>query len=62
MLSPQELKNIETVLKSCKNVQQMFEVLEKNFDLENCEPGAIAKPAFITGILKGIQMLNPKKR
>ncbi len=60
MISPQITRDTEILLKDCKNVQEMFIVLSKKFDLESCQPGAIAKPQFISGIIKGIQMLNPK--
>jgi hypothetical protein len=60
MLSSNEKKILSDNLKDCKNVQEMFNLLSNTFDLRGCEPGAIAKPLFISGILKGIDLVNPK--
>jgi predicted anti-sigma-YlaC factor YlaD len=59
MLPPNETKIIEQHLKECKNVQEMFNLLSNTFDLRACEPGSIAKPMFISGIMKGIKLINP---
>ena len=60
MLNPNQEKQLEQNLKECENVQEMFNLLSNTFDLRNCKPGSITKPAFISGIMKGIKMLNPK--
>lgn len=54
------MKPINVQLDECKSVKEMFEVLEKNYDLKTCAPGQITKPIFIKGILKGIKLVNPK--
>lgn len=47
---------------NCKTVQEMFAVLDANFDLKNCSPGMITKPIFVKGILKGIDLVKPTKK
>jgi hypothetical protein len=59
MVKPNDLKDVEILLGNCKTVQQMFDVLQRKFDLHRCEPGMISKPLFIKGIIKGIQLVNP---
>ncbi len=60
MLSPNEKKIVESALKDCQNVQEMFNYLSNTFDLRECNPSSITKPLFISGILKGITLINPK--
>jgi len=60
MLSQNETKVLESGLKECQNVQEMFNLLSNTFDLRGCELGGITKPLFIKGIIQGIKLANPK--
>jgi hypothetical protein len=55
-------KNIQQQLDACNSIADMFAVLEKNYDLKSCKPGAITKPIFIKGILAGIKLVNPTEK
>jgi hypothetical protein len=61
-LTPTEKQKLESDLKACDSVAQMFDVLDRTFDLAKCRPGAITKTTFITGMMKGVTMLNPSKK
>jgi hypothetical protein len=60
MLSNGQKKILSDNLSECKNVQEMFNLLSNTFDLKGCSPGMISKPVFISGILKGIDLVDPK--
>lgn len=62
MVSQNDLNLIGKKLEACTSVQEMFNVLQNNFDLQNCKPGTIAKPLFIKGIIQGIKLINPNKK
>lgn len=60
MIQQKDIDEINYKLNQCASVQEMFNVLSTKFDLTDCKPGIVAKPMFISGIVKGIKMLNPK--
>lgn len=62
MLSKNEKEILTKLLSKCENVQEMFDMLSKAYDFKSCHPGAIAKPIFISGIIKGIDLVNPNAK
>lgn len=52
----------ERELSSCTTVKQMFDVINKHYEIENCRPGTITKATVINGLKTAIKMLNPKRR
>lgn len=49
-------------LKDCKTVAEVFQKLAKIYDLDNAQLGNITRPLFIEGAIKGVALINPKKR
>lgn len=49
-------------LQQASSVSQMFDVLKKNYDLENCKPGIMVKSTVIAGLKSAIKMLRPNER
>jgi hypothetical protein len=49
-------------LEACKNVKQMLDVLQNDYELENCVPGIFIKPQLIDGLVKAYKFVNPKKK
>ena len=62
MLTSQEKEKIIFDLKKVETVKQAFDYINTNFEIENCNIGFVAKPLFIEGLIKSINLLNPKKR
>ena len=60
MLNQNQKAILHKGLSECKSVQEMFNLLSNTFDLKECKPGAVSKPLFIMGILKGIDLVDPK--
>lgn len=53
-------QDIDIELKKCNSVKEMFDVLTKYYDLENCKPASITKSMLISGLKKGISMTGAK--
>jgi len=62
MLTNTEKEKIITDLKKVETVKQAFDYINANYEIENCNLGFVSKPLFIEGLIKSINLLNPKKR
>lgn len=59
MLTPAERKKLESDLNRYDNVGDIFKYLQRHYDLDNTKLGMLTKEPFISGIVKGINALNP---
>jgi predicted transcriptional regulator len=62
MLLPAEKNKIIEDTKQMKTVKEVFDYLNAKFETENTTIGMVAKPLFVDGLIKCINLLNPKKR
>jgi hypothetical protein len=62
MLTPAQKNKIIEDCKKLETVKQAFDYMNSEFEIENCTLGYVAKPLFIEGLIKSINLLNPKKR
>lgn len=62
MISIQEKNELKAKLLRCSTVQEVFDILENIYDLDNAKLGPLTKSLFVDGAIKGIIMMNPKKR
>ena len=54
------IKKLNAELKGAKSMKEMFSVLEKYYDLENCRPGDITKAGIIMSLQSGVKMVGAK--
>jgi len=47
-------------LKQARNMKEIFSILEKYYDLENCTPGDVTKAGIIMSLQKGVKMVGAK--
>lgn len=62
MITPDEKIKLENRLKACETVKDIFDVVEHMYDIKSCKLGVLTKPEFIKGIIKAINLTNPKRR
>jgi len=55
-------KQMDAELKNSTSVAQMFDILKKYYDLENCKPGAIVKSGMIASLGRGVIFVNAKPK
>lgn len=61
MLNSKEKIAITEQLKKCKTAGEAFTWLATNYDLDGVVLGTISKPLLIDGLIKAINLTNPKK-
>ena len=49
-------------LQKCNSVAEMFNVINKFYDIESTRPGAIVKATLIGGLLNGLKITQAKPR
>lgn len=49
-------------LNAAANMAEMFAVLGKYYDLENCRPGQIVKSTMIGALQRGVMLVNAKPK
>lgn len=62
MLSPVEKEKITKDLSECKDMAQVFNYLNSQFDLSTAKLGFISKGKILDGLVTAIDMLNPKRK
>lgn len=53
-------KKMNEELLAADNMQEMFDILGKYYDLKNCRPGKITKGLLVTNLQKGVVMVGAK--
>lgn len=51
---------MEAELRKADNMAEMFRILMRYYDLDNCKPGAIVKGTMILNLQRGVTMLKAK--
>lgn len=59
-MNPNSQNQMHQEIKSAENVQQIFTVLGKYYDLDNSKPGGIAKGQLINNLPKLTTLLSAK--
>lgn len=49
-------------LNAAENMAQMFDILKKYYDLENCKPGKITKGVMIAKLQQGVIFVGAKPK
>lgn len=49
-------------LNAAANIAEMFSILGKYYDLENCRPGAIVKSTMIGSLQRGVMLVGAKPK
>lgn len=60
MSEEQTIQNMNAELKKAANMKEIFSVLEKYYDLENCRPGDITKAGLIMKLQQGVKAVGAK--
>jgi len=53
---------MEQELKNSSSIAEMFVVLGKYYDLENCKPGQITKSTMIGSLQRGVMLVGAKPK
>lgn len=61
-MNPNAKKQLDQELKICNSIADIFRVLGKFYDLENCKPGLITKSIMISKLQDGVKFVNAKPR
>lgn len=62
MLTSQEKKQITDDLNKLDNIGDMFEYLDRKYELKKAKIGPISKPMYIKGCITAIEMFKPPKK
>ena len=55
-------RQLNDELKKASSVSEMFRVLEKFYDLDNCKPGSITKSIMVVNLQKGVGYVGAKPK
>ncbi len=55
-------EELNVALKNAESMKEIFDVLDKFYDLENCRPGKLTKAGILIGLDKAVKMVNAKFR
>jgi hypothetical protein len=55
-------QEIKTRLKKCKNLKEVFDILDSTYNLETAKLGYVSSELIISGIVKAVEILKPEKK
>ena len=57
----EQKKNLKAALNTAPSVNAMLQLLQKNYDLDNCKPGIITKSMLADSLVNTVlPMINPE--
>lgn len=62
MLTPSEKIDLKAKLSKTSTVGEALKMLGDLYDLDNARLNAITKDLYIDGIIKAVNLINPKKK
>jgi hypothetical protein len=55
-------QEFKIALSECKTVKEMFDTINKYYEIENTKPGSIVRATLVGGLLNGLKITQAKLR